>query len=331
MLKADGLEHADGLRIGAVLSISGRFAQFGRQAARGLRVWADLTGAAPVEIIDDGSSPDRVRAALHDLSTRCDLLLGPYSTVLARAAAGFALDADLVVWNHGGAGADVQVAAPRRLVSVLAPTSRYADSFVAAVATHRPGARLRLVSGPGSFGRQVIEGARRSAGEHGLAVVGEEHDGATDAVFCAGTFEHDTRIVNAVLADPAPPRFLGAVAAGVRSFSDAVSETDGVYGVAQWIPGTTGRAHLGPAEAEFVDGYAGEPDYPAVQAAAAATIAAQCARLADSTSADDLWSAAAALRTTTMFGSFEIDEHTGMQVGRSVPLVRWSDGRPWPA
>ena len=40
----------------------------------------------------------------------------------------------------------------------------------------------------------------------------------------------------------------------------------------------------------------GVPDYPAVQAAAGAVIAAHCARLAGSTRRADLWTAAASLK-----------------------------------
>ena len=43
------------LRIGACLSLSGKFAQFGRQAARGLEVWRSLDGGADVLVEDDCS------------------------------------------------------------------------------------------------------------------------------------------------------------------------------------------------------------------------------------------------------------------------------------
>jgi hypothetical protein len=77
-------------------------------------------------------------------------------------------------------------------------------------------------------------------------------------------------------------------------------------------PGSFGR------QAHFVGAYAGPagvlPDYPAVQAAAGAVIATHCARLADSTSRDDLWTAAAELETSTFFGDFKVDPRSGAQV-----------------
>ena len=63
----------------------------------------------------------RSRAAV----ARSDLLLGPYFTVLRRAADDMAAEAGWLVWNHGGSGDDVETAHPGHVVSVLTPTSRY--------------------------------------------------------------------------------------------------------------------------------------------------------------------------------------------------------------
>ena len=67
-------------------------------------------------------------------------------------------------------------------------------------------------------------------------------------------------------------------------------------------------------------------DYPGVQAAAAAVVAAHCARQARSTARGQLWAQAAALDTTTLFGGFRIDPVTGAQVKREAVLVRWTSG-----
>ncbi len=303
------------MSVGAPLSLTGRFARFGRQAAAGLRLWARMTGTA-VEVVDDRSEPARVGPALHDLAGRCDLLLGPYSTSLAREAARFAAEADRVVWNHGGSGDDVQAAAPGRLISVLTPTSRYAEPFIGHLAEHHPALALRLVAGEGSFGRQVIAGARASALAHGVPLT----RGAADALFTAGTFEEDVALVAGLRPRP---RVLGAVAAGVLEFAEAVATPDGVLGVAQWQPGAGG-----PAEARFLAAWdrevGGVPDYPAIQAVAAATIAVRC--LAE-TSADRLWEAAAGWRGSTLFGAFGIDPVTGAQRRHRMTLVRWSGAR----
>jgi len=126
------------LRLGACLSLTGRYGRFGRQAANGLRVWQQLGGEG-VELVieDDGSDPARLADRFPSVVSRCDVLLGPYSTQLTRAAAQAMTGVDGVLWNHGGAGDDVQALCPGRIVSVLAPTSRYALPFVRTRARER--------------------------------------------------------------------------------------------------------------------------------------------------------------------------------------------------
>src|SRR5260221_3933375 len=123
------------LRIGACLSLSGRFAQFGQQALWGLEAWCSLDGAAELLAEDDRSDRRALEAALPDVARRCDLLLGPYSTVLMRAAGRMAADAGWLAWNHGGSGDDVEGAHPGHVVSVLTPASRYAEPVLRHVAS----------------------------------------------------------------------------------------------------------------------------------------------------------------------------------------------------
>lgn len=317
-------------RIGVVLSLTGRFARFGRQAADALHLWNRMCGdGARLSVVDDGGDAARVAPALERLAATGDLVLGPYSTVLMREAARFARESGRLVWNHGGSGDDGQSAAPRRVVSVLTPTSRYAESFVRYLARRHPGTGLRLVHGSGSFGRQVVDGARDAAARLGVAVV----DDPAAALFSAGSFEEDVALLSGLPSGPGRPPVIGTVAAGVHEFGRRVPDPDGVLGVAQWTPGAR-AVQVGPAETEFVRRYRAEfgaaPDYPAIQAVAAAALARHCAGIAGSTAADDLWQAAAALRTTTLYGAFAIDVPTGAQTGHEMELVRWRDGRMSP-
>jgi hypothetical protein len=109
-----------------------------------------------------------------------------------------------------------------------------------------------------------------------------------------------------------------------------MDDPDGVFGIAQWFPGGRHDAAIGPGEGEFLGAYARNsgpvPDYPAVQAAARAAIAAYCARLARSTSRATLWAAVSELETSTLFGGFRIDPHSGAQVNHRTVLVRWTHG-----
>jgi ABC-type branched-subunit amino acid transport system substrate-binding protein len=328
------------LRLGVCLSLSGRYARFGRQAADGLRAWQSLIGdEIELCVQDDESDPDRVAGALARVAGQCELLLGPYSTQLMRAAGRAMEDVDRLLWNHGGSGDDVQTQRAGRLVSVLAPTSRYAEPFVRACASEATRGRLWVVRGRGRFARQVAAGAVRQAERVGLQVLEKRADenGAsleeapeTWDLFSVGTFEDDVAIVNDARSAPRPPRAVCSVAAGVRDFASVVDDPEGIYGIAQWFPVREARPKLGPTEHDFATAYRriadAWPDYPAVQAAATGALALHCAQVAGTTEADALWAAATGLETTTLYGAFRIDSQTGVQLGHAPVLLRWDGG-----
>ena len=332
------------LRIGACLSLSGRFARFGQQAALALEAWSSLDGAADILVEDDRGDRRALEAVLPGMAARCDLLLGPYSTQLMRVAGRMAAESGWLVWNHGGSGDDVEGTHPGHVVSVLTPTSRYAEPFLQQIASQPGSARdLCIVHGPGSFGRQVADGAQAIADELGVHTVRVSPDDQIPPpgtspdwdLFSAGVFEQDAELTGKALRLPAPPRYVCAIAAGVREFGRAVDDPEGVFGIAQWFPGSRNKVTLGPPEDDFLRAYAERgglvPDYPAVQAAAGAVIATHCARLADGTNRDALWAAAAGLETSTLFGDFKIDAGSGTQVKHRTVLVRWTDGALVPA
>jgi hypothetical protein len=128
-----------------------------------------------------------------------------------------------------------------------------------------------------------------------------------------------------------PPRLICSVAAGVSEFDRAVEHTEGLYGLAQWLRGAGSEPTLGPSEAEYISAYRGlageQPEYPAVQAAAAAELAVHCARLAGGSRPEAVWPVVSRLSATTLFGAFAIDAGSGLQTGHETTLVRWTAGR----
>jgi ABC-type branched-subunit amino acid transport system substrate-binding protein len=113
------------LRVGAPLSLSGGFARFGRQAAAGLRTWQALRpGDLELRIQDDKSDVEQVARCVSELAASCDVVLGPYSSTLTRAAVQAIGDSGALLWNHGGAADDVQRSGAGRMVSVLTPSRR---------------------------------------------------------------------------------------------------------------------------------------------------------------------------------------------------------------
>ena len=323
------------LRVGASLSLSGRYSRFGRQAKAALELWRDFDGSAELVLEDDASDPHTLTSALPRLIENCDVILGPYSTQLTRGAVKIAADSGQILWNHGGSGDDVESAFPGFVVSVLTPASRYAVPFIYRLADGYARAPLSIFQGRGAFGRQVCDGAEAAARASGIEVVrtADTYAGERPAVwdmFSAGTFEDDAQAFLAARRAATPPRVACCVAAGVRDFPELAGDAEGAYGVGQWFPGAAqaARPYLGPAESKFLAAYSQRfeafPDYPAVQAAATAVLASHCIRRAASTDREAVWQAAAELDADTLFGRFRIDPKSGVQVGHETVLVRWT-------
>lgn len=325
--------------MGAVLSLSGRYEHFGTQAARALQIWSAWDGGVVLEMLDDEGSPARAAAAAHRLGPRADLLLGPYSTVLASAAARAVQEDGGLLWNHGGSGSHVERGFPGHVVSVLTPTRRYAEPFLAWFETAGIETELWIAEGGGRFARQVARGAAAACVAAGIEhrtiasvdLVRGPGVGTPWSLFSAGSPEEDEAVANWATGGGSPPQVICSVGAGVHRFRDAVARHDGVLGVVQWGPGRSAAVGCGPAEESFLRSFRErwcEPlDYPGVQAVAGAVIGVHCARTAGQTDRAALWQAATGLRTTTLFGRFEIDSLSGEQTGHRMVLVRWSGDR----
>ena len=129
------------LKAGISVSLSGQFQVQGKQSLVGLQTWADDVNRSggmivdprgrplPVSVVyyDDASESDPARQATVRLITRdrVDLLFGPYSSVLSRAAAEVAEAHQRLLWNQGGADDDIYQQGFRWLVGVLTPASGY--------------------------------------------------------------------------------------------------------------------------------------------------------------------------------------------------------------
>lgn len=320
-------------------------ARFGRQAAAGLHAWAALQpGDVELRIEDDRSDAAGIPRLISQLGSSCDVVLGPYSSALMRAAATGLAETRTLLWNHGGAADDVQRSRPGQIVSVLTPARRYSEPFLRRVSGPAGVERLLIIHGKGGFARQVAAGVESVGCASGLQVesfviergspgrsnaAAAAAGGKRLAVLCAGSFEEDLDSVRAVRSWSDPPSVICAVAAGVREFGSAVAEPIGIHGIAQWLAGRPDGLGLGPTEEQFVAAFraftGSLPDYPAAQAAATAALAVHCVEVAGSTHPAAVWDAAVRTEVRTFFGDFAIQGETGEQIAHETVLTLWTD------
>lgn len=312
-----------GIRAAAALSLTGRYAIQGAQAAGGLRAWADGRGV-DLRVEDDRSDPARTGRLYRGLRDRADLLFGPYGSGPARAAARELKGTPAVLWNHGGAAIE---AADARVVSVLPPAERYWTGVAAVLAADGVALdRVAVLHSPTGFGSATASGvvaSLRAAGARPLvlsefteASAGECADRALSAgaraVVGCGRIEDDLALGRALAGRGIA---VGLTVCGIALAAEVLGPAVvGWFGPAIWWPG-------GPAPPiALPEG----SDYPAAQALAAGLIAERAFTAAGTTAPDALWSVATALRCTTFIGPFAVDP-SGRQTALSPFLVRWAE------
>lgn len=351
------------VRIGASLSLTGRYALQGRQAESGLRLWvADanaerglLVGGArrPARLVihDDDGRADRLEANLARLLDQdgVDVLFGPYGSDLALRAVRLAAARGRILWNHAGASDAVPAAAPQAVVSGIALASAYFEALPDFFRRTDPAFdRIAILhASPGTFGAFVASGAAAAAHGAGLEAVStfpfppplaDRHKVLADvrawrprAVICAGRFEDDVWLAGHREVLGPTVAALAAVGAGLAAFGVAVGPAaEGVVGPSHWEPCGEAGEEGGGEEGGFAAGYRRAngilPEYPAALAYAMGTVLGACAARVGSLDDAALRRAALEIETVTPIGRFRLDPATGRQAGYRPVLVRWHRG-----
>ena len=310
---------------GLSASLTGQFSVQGRQARAGLLAWAhdvNQAGGLPVAgknyyleavCYDDASLAEGAVESTRRLvaEDRVDLLFGPYSSGLARAAATEAARHGQLLWNHGGAAEEIHQPGGR-VVGILSGASQYLASLPALLLEASPAADSFAIlrCSVGAFSRQVSIGLEKTALEHGLTCVldrqfppgqsdfsglAEEALAARpDLLLAVGRIRHDIALARCLVSmakDRSMPRVVAVVAAPIARFRQALGDNvEGFVGPSQWEPVSTpsqvtgtdpAASYFGPTPAQVMASLqrasqvnGGLPvDYPMAQAYAAGLVA----------------------------------------------------------
>ncbi len=342
----------------------------GRQAAAALRLFAeDQNTAGGIEIggvrrqvaincLDDRSNAKLCAELYRSLcyENRADVIFGPYSSELARAAAPIAEQAGLVMVNHGGADDGLYRNKYRLIVGVLSPAGDYFRGLahlVSQLKLWRKGVATVTFETP--FARAVIDGFEdecrqrpimrrgvrlrvresaaptRGAGEVSIDLLMRLARSRITALVSAGSFADDVALASGIVRADLNIPVLACVAAGVRAFADTLGEhAEGIVGPSQWEESLNFTPELGPRPQRFASrmrAACGVCDYPAAQIYGAGLLTAQALRACGRVDQAALREAFSDLRTTTLFGDFAIDRVSGRQIGHKVLLVQWHGGQ----
>ena len=361
------------IKIGIPVSLTGQFSLQGRQTLAGIQAWAaDVNRdgglrvgrhASPVAILwrDDASRAANARditARLID-DDNADIIIGPYSAALTRAAAQAAQARCRLLWNQGGASPALYRQGNPWIIGILTPADQYLSGLLPAVREIRPAASTLAIirNAVGEFPREIAAGVQQSANELGFRItlsrqfnpetldhefaqiIREISQSPPDVLVIAGRFQQDLRLAE-LLAQSAPRiTAVAVIAAGVDAFRERLGENaENFIGPSQWEPAAHPQPAVdyGPSAAQVQESLrrAGYPaaDYPAAQAYAAGVIIQRCAQESGSRQDAALRQAAATLNFTTFYGQFRIDP-AGRPNAKPALLTQWRNHRKtiiWP-
>ena len=360
------------LKAGIPVSLSGQFQVQGKQALAGLQTWADDVNRSggiavdrrgtrwTVSVVhyDDASQPQRVRQATARLISqdRVDLLFGPYSSVLSRAAAEVAEDHHRLLWNQGGAADEIYEQGYQWVVGIPTPASGYLAGLLPLVRQANPAAAtVALVrASPGDFPRSVGSTVLRQAESLGFRVGLNREYPATLTDFTeileelrkiephvlvgVGRISNDIQLARQMVRRLPNLEAAAVVASPIQQFMEELGgDVEGFLGPSQWEAAANHSIDYGPSIHQVLKSFRrqGHPqvDYPMAQAYGAGLVAQACLEQAGTLDDQTLRDTAGTLDYTTFFGKFKVEPETGRKIGHSALIVQWQKGRKvvlWP-
>ena len=342
----------DPILVGASVSLTGKYSRTGQEQLHGYAMWVEdvnkrggLLGR-PVKLIhyDDESKPDTGAKLYEKLITSddVDLLLGPYSSGVTFAVSAVVEKKRFPMVSAGAASTKVWSRDFKYTFGLYTPGIYYM-SRILEFAKEKGLKTVAVVNAGTTFPRDVVKGVKDKAHELGMKVVLEEEyaKGATDMtplitkikakkpdVLIGGTYLPDSvaLVRQSKELNFNTKIFAFSVGPGLPDFGKNLStDADYVFGSSQWEP----TLKL-PGVDDFVKRYETKhgykPGYHAAGGYGAGQVLEEAVKNAGSLNKERIRKSLSALQTTTVFGSYKVDE-TGIQIGKPAYMIQWVNGQ----
>ncbi|MEE8428429.1 MAG: amino acid ABC transporter substrate-binding protein, partial [Gammaproteobacteria bacterium] len=183
---AHAASRAGDITVGVTVSLTGKYAKFGKEELNGMQMWVEdlnargaLLGRKVRLVHYDDRSDRKESARLYErliTKDKVDLLLGPYSSGLTLAASTVAEKHQFPMVATGAASSRIWARGYKNIFGIETPATHYMDLVVELL--HKGGVdRIALFYAGTDFPREVAEGVRTQATKYGLTIVfDEEYD-----------------------------------------------------------------------------------------------------------------------------------------------------------
>lgn len=346
-------------RIGATMSQTGKYADFGIEALQGLEMFvADVNGrggasGAPVELVvyDDESDRDTAARLYEKLivEDKVDFLVGPYGTPLTLAATEVAerYDVPIVVT---GSGLGIFERGMRNVFGLYTPAPEIMRPILE-LAKEKGLSRIAMAYADNEAPTSMAEGVRSKVATSGMELVLDESYDRNEMqpaqfgglIARMAATQPDVAVFGSYIEDSVG-LLEAAKAAGfapdimVFSFGPAlydfgamvgIENANGVMATSQWKRGE----HM-PGAFDFSFRFkkltGRNASYPAAGAYATGQVIEAAARLAAAAGKrrdrDEIRNQLRTMNFTSLLGPYRVDA-TGLQTGKPIFIIQWQEGR----
>ncbi|MCP3901328.1 MAG: amino acid ABC transporter substrate-binding protein [Desulfobacteraceae bacterium] len=348
------------LKIGASLSLTGKYAQMGKMQKKGFDLWVNsvnkeggiLGKEVKFIILDDQSSKETAKAIYnnHIKELKVDFLIGPYSSAISEAILPIAEKYKYPILLSGASADRLWEKGYRYAFGVYTPASKYTVGFLQMLVMNEL-KNIAIVSVDDSFStslsKNTIKWAKRlhlnivytkqySKGETNLSQIASKLKSLQpDAVIVCGHLNESLHMRQAMKAVKWYPRaYYASVGPALNKFFEVLGpDSELSFSSSQWEKGATSKYPFGSEFVQmFNNHYAGEPSYHAATAYAAGMILKIAINKVGSLDSEKIRDTLSQMDTMTVIGRYGVDQ-SGKQKRHFPMIIQWQQGKKkvvWP-
>lgn len=342
------------IRIGATISLEGKYREPSLMLRNGLELWAKQVNerggllGRPVKLIlyDDQSKAELVRQLYEKLvkEDKVDLVFSPYGSDLTMVASEVTERHQFVMMGAAVSGEAVFQRGYKYIFGVYAPAGRYLIGFLDLMARQGLGS-VAIIYENSPFNIGAAKGGQEWADRFGIkvnyfkaynqgpaelpALLTEALSTAPDGLILCAYPGDCYELLKLLQAARSRPQALCMTIGPAHPlfYEQAGSIAEGVFGPSQWEPDT--RLPFSGSK-EFIENYKNftqqMPSYHAASAYAAAQVLEGAITQTQSLNQKKIRDYILTLDTATVLGRFRVDP-MGMQVGHNSILIQWQNGK----
>jgi branched-chain amino acid transport system substrate-binding protein len=343
---------ADPVKIGATLSLTGKYAELGSMNEKAYRLWerninqkGGLAGRpVKVTVLDDKSDSEHAKALYRQLITKdkVDLVLGPYSSEITDAVSNVTEEFRYPLLASGASAVSIWDHGRKYVFGVYITADKYPVGFLELLVKSKL-TKIAIVSADDVFSKSIEAGTKSWAKRYGLNVVFSEtfkkgspqieksieaaKNSGADALMVAGHFEDAVNGRKTIKKlDWKPKAYYATVGPAVQKYHDVLKDdAELTYSSSQWEPDLPFPGSRAFAK-EFLEAYGVDPSYHAASAYAAGQILEAAVRKAKTLDRVKLRDTLSALDAITVMGRYGVDPD-GRQVRHFATTVQWQNGK----